>query len=271
LLYPAPHLPSGSRKRPASVESGPVWSGGPRLAPKPTQAATFAVGTNRPQIGSHPQSPLDNPPATGEHPARKKRGRPSKKDMEERKAQLERQNMERVPTAQMLQQTYGSPQTVTQPGFAQFPSQPAHPGPREAPTETSAPQSPQFADVTATPRNTHQPEGDVNSSSSSSKKKRGRPPKVDTDAIPAPTFSASASSAGAYGSPPQSGVSVGSISRRLSVSTRSQGTTAGPVQQEQGAQQITGEDLVQQQNRQSRSWNDTVMGSSNPNLRQQQP
>lgn len=276
MINPTPYLPSNKRQRPASVESGQALyppSTGIRLAPKPT----FAVGPSRPQGGSHPPSPLDNPPASGSdhNPTRKKRGRPSKKDMEERKALAERLAMERAPTAQMMQPTYGSPIMHTQAPFGPFPPQAPHTGPREALADTSAPQSPHLAGITATPRNTHQPEGDVNSSSSSSKKKRGRPPKVDTEAIPPPTFSASgASSAGAYGSPPQSGVSVGSIPRPLSVSTRSQGgTTAGPVQQEQGAQQAIGEDLGQQQNRQPRSWNDTVMGNSsiNPNSRQPLP
>lgn len=279
MINPAPYLPSTSnkRQRPASAESGQILyppSTGIRLAPKPS----FAVqGPSRPQGGSHPPSPLDNPPATGSdhNPTRKKRGRPSKKDVEERRAQAEKLARELAPTAQMMQPNYGSPVMSTQPPFGPFSVQPPLTGPREGPAETSASQSPHLAGITATPRNAHQPEGDVGSSSSSSKKKRGRPPKVDTEAIPAPTFSASgASSAGAYGSPPQSGVSIGSISRRLSVSTRSQGgTTAGPVQQEQGAQQVIVEDLGQQQNRQPRSWNDTVMGNSsiNPNLRQPPP
>jgi hypothetical protein len=274
MSFPTPNLPSASsRKRPASQESTPaLYGGGQRIAPKPTTAG-FATGPNRQQ--GHPPSPLiEHPPATGsEHPARKKRGRPSKKDVEERQAaQAARQQQERAAAAPLMQPSYGSPVMSQQPLFGQFPHQTAPLSGREAPTETSASQSPQIPDVTATPRNTHQPEGDVNSSSSSSKKKRGRPPKVDTDAIPPPTFSTSgASSAGAYGSPPQSGVSVGPISRRLSVSTRSQGTTAGPIQQEQGVQQTMGGDM-QQQGRQPMSWNDTVMGSSsNPNSRQQQP
>jgi hypothetical protein len=267
MSFPAPIVPS--RKRSAPAEGGPALYGGRNLMPKPT--TTLPTDPNRLQSGTQPHSPLiDLPQATGsEHPVRKKRGRPRKADVEERKAQLERQNLERVTATQMPQQTYASPSMATQSPFAAHPPETAHPGPREAPTETSTPQSPQFADVTSTPRNTQQPEGDVNSSSSSSKKKRGRPPKVDTEGIPPPTFSTSASSAGAYGSPPQSGVSVGSVpGRRLSVSTRSQG--AGPFQQEQGTQEATTEDLRQQPNRQPRSWNDTVMGSSNPNLRQQQ-
>lgn len=279
MINPAPYLPSTSnkRQRPASAESGQALyppSAGVRLAPKPS----FAVGPSRPQGSSHPPSPLDNPPVTGSDAnPRKKRGRPSKKDVEERRAAAEKLAMERAPTAQMMQQAHGSPMMNTQRPIGPYPPQASFTGPRESPAETSAPQSPHLAGITATPRNTNQPEGDVNSSSSSSKKKRGRPPKgIDIEAtIPAPSFSASgASSVGAYGSPPQSGMSLGSISRRLSVSTRSQGgATAGPVQQEQGTQQGIGEDSgsgQQQQNRQPRSWNDTVMGNSsnNPNLRQ---
>ncbi|KAE9979066.1 hypothetical protein EG328_001098 [Venturia inaequalis] len=276
MINPAPYLPSTSnkRQRPASAESGQALyppSAGIRLAPKPS----FAIGPSRPQGGSHPPSPLDNPPATGSDPnPRKKRGRPSKKDVEERRAAAEKLAMERAPIAQLMHQTHGSPMLSTQPSIGPYPPQASYTGPRQGRAETSAPQSPHLAGITATPRNTNQSEGDVNSSSSSSKKKRGRPPKgIDTEAaISAPTFSASgASSAGAYGSPPQSGVPLGSIPRRLSVSTRSQGgTTAGSVQQGQGAQQAISEDLGLQQNRQPRSWNDTVMGNSSntPILRQ---
>ncbi|TID20130.1 hypothetical protein E2P81_ATG07436 [Venturia nashicola] len=277
MINPAPYLPSASnkRQRPASAESAQALyppSAGIRLAPKPS----FAVGPSRPQGGSHPPSPLDNPPTTGSDPnPRKKRGRPSKKDVEERRAAAEKLAMERAPMAQLMQQMHGSPMMNTQPSIGPYPAQASYTGPREGPADTSASQSPLPAGVTATPRNTNQAECDVASSSSSSKKKRGRPLKViDTGAVlPAPSFSTSgASSAGAYGSPPQSGVSVGSISRRLSVSTRSQGgTTAGPVQQEQGVQEPSGKDLGQQQKRQPRSWNDTVMGNSSNNANLRQP
>lgn len=273
LSYPTPIVPP-SRKRSAPAEGIQSSYGGRPLMAKPSTAST---DPSRPQAGAHPHSPMiEMPqPTGGEHPVRKKRGRPRKAEVEERKVQAERLHQERI-ASQIQPSSYASPSMAMQSPFASFAPQPVHPGSREAPVATSAPESPQLGDVTSTPRNTQQPEGDVNSSSSSSKKKRGRPPKVDTEAIPPPTFSASASSAAAYGSPPQSGVPSGSISRRLSVSTRSQGTTAGPGQQELGVQQTIVEEVGQQQNRQSRSWNDTVMGSSsssnnNPNLRQPQP
>ncbi|QDS76801.1 hypothetical protein FKW77_002475 [Venturia effusa] len=265
MINPAPYLPSNKRQRPATQEAGQALyatSAGPRLAPKPS----FPAGASRPHGGTHPPSPLDNPTASGSdpNPTRKKRGRPSKKDVEERRAKAERLAMERAPTAHMMQPSFGSPVMNTQPPFAPFVQQSSHIAPPEGLAESSASHSPSLAIITATPRNTHQPESDVNSSSSSGKKKRGRPPKVDTETIPAPTFSTSgAPSAGPYGSPPQTGASVGTIARPLSVSTRSQGaTSAGPAQQEQGAQKAIGEELGPQQNRQPRSWNDTVMGDS---------
>jgi hypothetical protein len=253
----SPFLPPGGPSRKRSAPADPMAFGGRPLAPK--QPSTMPVDTGRSLTGHHPNSPLvDLAPSLTE--PRKKRGRPTKKEQEERR----KQHAERTAGASGLQlqpQPSQGPQSplVTSP-YAQ-PPPPALPPSGDVPPEGFGSGPPRLATM-STPLAV-QPDIEHNSSSSSGKKKRGRPPKLsdpsDLEPMQQPSFTSSAS---AYGSPPQS-ASV--RARRASVSTRSQGLTPGPSQAEPGTQAGATEE-ARPQNRQ-RTWNDTVMGTSNPHPR----
>jgi hypothetical protein len=224
------------------------------LAPK--QPATFPAerpgGLLTGHQPHHPLSPLGDP-APGLTEPRKKRGRPTKKEQEERRAL-------HAARAQPVQ----SPAITS--SFVPQLSQ----GPPPTPLADSGPLSQTAA--TATPRPL-QPEGEHNSSSSSGKKRRGRPPKLpapsDIEPMPQPSFAApSQQASSAYGSPPHSATHSAPLSasttreRRASVSTRSTGTAVGPPQQEQRAE--SEDSRRQPRGSSSRSYYDTVM---NPNPR----
>jgi hypothetical protein len=246
-----------NRKRSAPAETSTPM--GRPLAPK--QPATFP--TDRPgglltgHQAHHPQSPLGEP-APGLTEPRKKRGRPTKKEQEERRAI-------HAARAQSLQ----SPALLSPFGPQLSRVQPSATVESDFP---SAGLSLSQTSILATPR-TLPPEGEHNSSSSSGKKRRGRPPKLpapsDMEPLAQPSFAApSQQASSAYGSPPHSATHSASVSasttreRRASISTRSAGTTAGPPPQEQREQ--SEESRRQPRGSQPRSWNDTVMGASNP-------
>lgn len=190
----------------------------------------------------------------GEHAAgsaepRKKRGRPTKKEQEERR-RIHAQRNQTLPSPGPLRSAFG-------------PTLPASIGP-QAPTDPGAPSvgGPSASTALVTTPRALPPETETHSSSSSGKKRRGRPPKplgTSEEPLQQPAFSALGQSASsAYSSPPHS-APISARERRSSISTRSTGTPAGPLslQQDQRAES-------EEARRRQRSWNDTVMGHSNP-------
>lgn len=163
---------------------------GRQLMPKPVTGMSAPSRIVQGPVQPTPLSPLGGHPLSTE--PRKKRGRPSKREQEERRLRLSESRIDTSQLTGLMQPLSGPVGRMIQAG----PSTELVPGP-------IPPASIQARPPISTPRASSQPPSS-NNSSSSGKKKRGRPPKQPGSVLPAPQFGAGGrvEAYGSIGTPP---------------------------------------------------------------------
>lgn len=186
LRTPGQHI----HKRPLPMDSQTVTGRGVPIAPKPSSA-----GPSGPIRQFPAGSPATISPLTTSHvgldSGRRKRGRPSKKEQEERRLRGQGISEARLPHSGPTQPNLYSPGMHAGSHFGQIGEIPASPAPSAAPAYGTARTTPQAPSRAGSNNNS--------GSSGSGKRRRGRPPGKAAATGPPPPFSLSPESRGATG------------------------------------------------------------------------
>lgn len=239
---------TGQPKRPLPVDPQTVT--GRPLAPKPLNPGI--TGSTR-LGGGIPAtlSPLGGGPVGIDQP-RRKRGRPSKKEQEERRLRQGGADP-RISELGPLQPALYSPST-----------QGRHfPGQGDIPASPSTSQHPQYGTARTTPQATSRAGSSTNSGSSGKKRGRGRPSKNPASSGPPPPFSLEASTSGPAASQQAGRREEG---RESETSTKSrQGAPLAPPETTLGGTSTSASGSGQQQTTEAEEsksqtrWKDTIL------------
>jgi hypothetical protein len=219
-----------AQKRPhGAIEGPPSMGGGRQLAPKPPAPAPTGASRFQP-MNIHQHSPLTGSVSQSADTHRKKRGRPSKKDQEERR------KLQAIATGA--------------PGSGIFPSPsmglPAHPGLSASGEPLGSPLSGSMHQNYGSMFTPQRPAQELSTSGSSGSKKRGRPRKT-----PSMSISSVNPEAAEYDTPPQT-----ATDRRESVTDTSQPAGSLPPDPGPSASQLEPEESRQPK---SSDWQNTIL------------